>query len=154
MTGWNKDFNDLCGLYPNIELSLLICDKAKCTKNSTIMQTAWCYDDNTSYLIRLQCTSCKSEWMVCKKCPLKKKLIQKLQVTSHKWKYHDRKKTTETNTMCYPIVSNDIISKNTNSINEREINNTNIRSDTDSEDTSLGKLLIIVTIPITFQKVL
>lgn len=106
MTTWNKDFEELCGLYPDIDLSLLICDKQKCTKNSTIMPTAWSYDDETSYLIRLQCLTCKVEWMVCQKCKLKKKLQEKLQISSHKWKYHlQRKSVNESADSCVEIGS-------------------------------------------------
>ena len=115
MTTWNKDFEELCGLYPDIYLSLMICDKPKCTKNSTIMPTAWSYDDETSYLIRLQCLACKVEWMVCQKCKLKKKLQEKLQVSSHKWKYHvKRKSVNESADSCVEIESTSATLDNTN----------------------------------------
>ena len=136
MTVWNHDFIELCGLYPNVDLSLLICEKTVCTKNSTVMPTAWCFDDQTSYLIRIQCVCCKNEWMVCKKCKLKKKLVQKRQINSHRWKYHERKGLVGSNETCIIIKSNDEVSLSIKSNDEVSVSTTDITSRSNNADSN------------------
>lgn len=153
MTSWNHDFNELRESYPKIELGLMICENTKCTKNSTTMPTAWCYDDNITCMVRLQCIVCKKEWMVCKSCKLKKKLVFKRQINSHKWKYHDRKSLVESNLSCKVICpsnpsqdnqvlssTEDDISINKNS-NSTHNNNANSSCDTNKEDNLSGKII-------------
>ena len=171
MTSWNHDFYELRQLYPEIELSLMICENTKCTKNSTIMPTAWCYDDNIPYMVRLQCSACKKEWMVCKTCKLKKKLELKRQINSHKWKYHDRKSLFDSNLTCKVICSskasqdnhvfsstgdNTSSNNNSNSMNDNTSSNNNSSSTNDNnanssydineEDNLLGKIILIYII--------
>ena len=153
MTSWNPDFHELRRLYPEIELSLMICENTKCTKNSTIMPTSWCYDDNISCMVRLQCSVCKKEWMVCKTCKLKKKLELKRQINSHKWKYHDRKSLFDSNLPCKEICSSnasqdnqvfnstgDDISSHNNS-NSTYDNNAESSNDINDEDKLSGKII-------------
>lgn len=137
MTVWNHDFVELCGLYPNVDLSLFICEKTVCTKNSTIMPTAWCFDDQTSYLIRIQCVCCKNEWMVCKKCKLKKKLVQKRQINSHRWKYHDRKGLVGSNETCMLFKANNEVSVSTTDISSRS-NDADSNNDRHNENIPSG----------------
>ena len=153
MTSWNHDFNELRQLYPEIELSLMICENTTCTKNSTIMPTSWCYDDNIPCMVRLQCSACKKEWMVCKTCKLKKKLELKRQINSHKWKYHDRKSLIDTKLTCKVISSSNAsqgipvftstrddmrINNNSNITNH---DNADISYDINDEDNLSGKII-------------
>jgi hypothetical protein len=76
--------------------------------------------------------------MVCKKCKLKKKLIKNKQISSHKWKYHDRKKQINTNKTCIIINASDAILETKLLCASNNKNTTSI-SDTDLDDTTLGK---------------
>jgi hypothetical protein len=137
MSEWNHDIRDVIETYTNINLALLVCDNDLCTNNSTRIPSEWRDDISTSYLIQLRCTECDIEWMVCKNCSLKKKLIKNEQIRCHKWKYHDRKrKATSLDNNAYIIHNkklhnydtNKMICHNEGNNIENMINSNNIKT--------------------------